>query len=298
MTKQELEALVAQGPVLLDGAMGSCLLELGMPKGTLSELWADQHPEVVLELQAAYAAAGSRILYAPTFQAQPATLEQAGWTGDVAALNARLVRLTRRAAGKEALVAGDLAPMAGCMESWVPENFHRMTELYRRQIGGLLEGGADLLAAETLLYPQEAEAVLLAAEAGGRQGFPSSTALPCSRTALCSPAGRRGLCSGSWRRPGPPPWASTVWRRGRLCRRWYPSSAGTSGGHWRQAQCGQSHGFPRGSGGVSHGPGRICPASGGGPPDGGRPSGRLLRHHSCLPGGPPEPSDGRGFVIG
>jgi len=167
VTKQELEALVAQGPVLLDGAMGSCLLELGMPKGTLSELWADQHPEAVLELQAAYAAAGSRILYAPTFQAQPATLEQAGWTGDVAALNARLVRLTRRAAGKEALVAGDLAPMAGCMESWVPENFHRMTELYRRQIGGLLEGGADLLAAETLLYPQEAEAVLLAAELEG-----------------------------------------------------------------------------------------------------------------------------------
>lgn len=231
MTKQELEALVAQGPVLLDGAMGSCLLELGMPKGTLSELWADQHPEAVLELQAAYAAAGSRILYAPTFQAQPATLEQAGWTGDVAALNARLVRLTRRAAGKEALVAGDLAPMAGCMESWVPENFHRMTELYRRQIGGLLEGGADLLAAETLLYPQEAEAVLLAAELEGG-GFPSSTALPCSRTAPSSPAGRRGLCSGSWRRPGPPPWASTVWRRGRLCRRWYPSSAGTSGGHW------------------------------------------------------------------
>ena len=80
MTKQELEALVAQGPVLLDGAMGSCLLELGMPKGTLSELWADQHPEAVLELQAAYAAAGSRILYAPTFQAQPATLEPVSYT--------------------------------------------------------------------------------------------------------------------------------------------------------------------------------------------------------------------------
>lgn len=167
VTKQEWKALVAQGPVLLDGAMGSRLLELGMPKGTLSELWADSHPEAVLELQAAYAAAGSQILYAPTFQAQPAALEQAGWTGDVAALNARLVALTRRAAGKGVLVAGDIAPMAGCMESWAPENFHRMTELYRRQIGGILEGGADLLAAETLLYPQEAEAVLMAAELEG-----------------------------------------------------------------------------------------------------------------------------------
>ena len=100
MTKQEFEALVARGPVLLDGAMGSNLLERGMPKGALSELWADRHPETVLELQAAYAAAGSRILYAPTFQAQPEALAQAGWTGDVGALNARLVALTRRAAGK------------------------------------------------------------------------------------------------------------------------------------------------------------------------------------------------------
>ena len=57
MTKQEFEALVARGPVLLDGAMGSNLLERGMPKGALSELWADRHPETVLELQAAYAAA-------------------------------------------------------------------------------------------------------------------------------------------------------------------------------------------------------------------------------------------------
>ena len=167
VTKQEFEALVARGPVLLDGAMGSNLLERGMPKGALSELWADRHPETVLELQAAYAAAGSRILYAPTFQAQPEALAQAGWTGDVGALNARLVALTRRAAGADTLVAGDLATMAGCLESWNPENLHRMTDRYRRQIGGLLEGGADLLVAETLLYPQEAEAVLLAAELEG-----------------------------------------------------------------------------------------------------------------------------------
>ena len=35
---------------------------------------------------------------------------------------------------------------------------------YRRQIRGLLDGGVDLLVAETLLYPQEAEAIVTAAE--------------------------------------------------------------------------------------------------------------------------------------
>ena len=167
MTKQEFQELVHSGPVLLDGAVGSVLLERGMPRGTPAELWADAHPEVVLELQRAYVDAGSRILYAPTFQAQPAALREAGMEARTEALNARLVQLTRRAAGPGVWVAGDLATMAASLESFRPENFHTMTELYRRQIAGLLAGGADLLVAETLLYPQEAEAVLLAAELEG-----------------------------------------------------------------------------------------------------------------------------------
>ena len=40
-------------------------------------------------------------------------------------------------------------------------------ENYRRQIRGLIDGGADILVGETLLYPQEAEAILTAAELEG-----------------------------------------------------------------------------------------------------------------------------------
>ena len=42
-----------------------------------------------------------------------------------------------------------------------------MVENYRRQIRGLIDGGADLLVGETLLYPQEAEAILTAAALEG-----------------------------------------------------------------------------------------------------------------------------------
>ena len=115
MTKQEFQELVHSGPVLLDVAVGSVLLERGMPRGTPAELWADAHPEVVLELQRAYVDAGSRILYAPTFQAQPAALREAGMEARTEALNARLVQLTRRAAGPGVWVAGDLATMAASL---------------------------------------------------------------------------------------------------------------------------------------------------------------------------------------
>lgn len=169
MTKSEFAALVQDGPVLLDGATGSNFLKSGMPRGTQSELWVDRHPEVCLKLQQDYLAAGSRILYAPTFQAQPLALEEAGLARDTEALNARLVRLCRRAAGHSAYVAGDMATMAGSLNAWAAEQFQKMVDLYRRQIAGLLEGGADLLIAETLLYPQEAEAVITAAELEGAQ---------------------------------------------------------------------------------------------------------------------------------
>ena len=41
MTKQEFQELVHSGPVLLDGAVGSVLLERGMAPGDAAELWAD-----------------------------------------------------------------------------------------------------------------------------------------------------------------------------------------------------------------------------------------------------------------
>ncbi len=167
MNKVQWREWIERGPVLLDGATGSQLRRIGMPREAVTELWALEHPQDVEALQRAYRRAGSKILYAPTFQAQPATLEKAGWQGAAEDLNADLVAITRRAAGEDCLVAGDISTMAGTLESWNGELFSTLVEQYRRQIAGLLEGGVDILAGETLLYPQEAEAILTAAELEG-----------------------------------------------------------------------------------------------------------------------------------
>lgn len=167
MNKAEFQAWVAGGVKLLDGATGSNLLKRGMPAGCSSELWVEAHPEAILDLQECYVEAGSDILYAPTFLAQPVALEKYGRGKDTEKLNATLAGLTRKAAGDRALVAGDLATMAATVESFDEENFDQMVEDYRRQIHGLLDGGVDFLAAETLLYPLEAEAILAAAEMEG-----------------------------------------------------------------------------------------------------------------------------------
>ncbi|MBO5323137.1 MAG: homocysteine S-methyltransferase family protein [Oscillospiraceae bacterium] len=163
LTKEQLHNKIADGLRYLDGATGSNLQNAGMPKGCCTESWVLEHPDALIQLQQQYAKAGCQILYAPTFQAQPIALERVGLAGQTEAVNAQLVALSRKAAPK-CLIAGDLTTLAAFTDSYDPDKFDLLVENYRRQIRGLMDGGADLLVAETLMYPQEAEAILTAAE--------------------------------------------------------------------------------------------------------------------------------------
>ena len=166
LTREEFKQLVSRGTVILDGATGSNLQKMGMPRGCCSEEWILANPEKLVALQRQYVQAGSNIIYAPTFQAQPIALEKVGLHKQTEAVNAHLVALSK-SVDPNVLVAGDLTTLATFTDSWDPEKFDLLVENYRRQIRGLMDGGADLLAAETLLYPQEAEAILTAAELEG-----------------------------------------------------------------------------------------------------------------------------------
>lgn len=163
LTRNEFQNRIASGLRYLDGATGSNLRAMGMPKGCSTELWVLEHPDVLQNLQREYASAGSQIIFAPTFQCQPIALKTMGLENETEKLNAKLVALTREAA-PECLVAGDITTIVNFCESWNPECFDLLVENYRRQIRGLIDGGVDILGAETLLYPQEAEAILTAAE--------------------------------------------------------------------------------------------------------------------------------------
>lgn len=163
MTKQEFSQLIAQGPVLLDGATGSNLRAAGMPVGVSPELWVLEHPEVLLDLQRAYVEAESRIIMAPTFSANRTGLKNFGLEGRLGELNAALVALSKEAAGGRALVAGDLSTLGRPLEPVGDLPYSEAYDVYREQMEALAEAGVDLFALETLMGADEAVAALDAA---------------------------------------------------------------------------------------------------------------------------------------
>ena len=165
MNIHEFQQLTQQGIVILDGATGSNFRRAGMPVGVCSELWALEHPEVVVELQRAYVDAGSQIVYAPTFSANRIGLGMHGLESRLQEINAGLVALSKRAADGRALVAGDITTTGKVLEPQGDMTYQQLLDVYKEQVQALAEAGADLIVAETMLTLEETMAALEAAQA-------------------------------------------------------------------------------------------------------------------------------------
>lgn len=162
LTKEAFLSRFENGAHLLDCATGTSLMKAGMQRGCCMAEWILLHPEPLVALQKACAEAGSEIIYAPTFQAQPIALAAYGLEQQTETINEMLAALSRKAA-PGCLIAGNMTTLRGYMDTADEANLERQISEYRRQIRALVNGGADLLAAETLLHPLEAKAVLQAA---------------------------------------------------------------------------------------------------------------------------------------
>ncbi len=164
MTRQEFQKLCA-APVLLDGATGSNLMAAGMPRGVCPELWILEHPDAIHQLQTAYVEAGSQIIYAPTFGGNRINLARYGLEERIRELDLTLMGYAKKAAHGRALVAGDVTTTGQFMEPLGDLTYDTAFDTYREQISLLAEGGADLLAVETMIHIGETCAAVDAAHA-------------------------------------------------------------------------------------------------------------------------------------
>lgn len=162
MTRQEFAELTKNGPVILDGATGTNLQNAGMPVGVCPEQWILENPDVMVKLQEDYVAAGTNILYAPTFTANRIKLEEYGLQDRLEEMNRELIAISKRAAKGRALVAADMTMTGQQLYPIGDLMFEDLVDVYKEQARVVAEAGADLFVVETMMSLQECRAAVLA----------------------------------------------------------------------------------------------------------------------------------------
>lgn len=162
MTKQELKQRIEQGPLILDGATGTNLMEAGMPMGVCPEQWILEHRDVMIDLQRRYVEAGSHLVYAPTFTGNRIKLAEYGLQEELENINTRLVELSREAVGEDVLVAGDMTMTGQQLYPLGDLMFDELVDVYKEQARVLDAAGVDLFVVETMMSLQECRAAVFA----------------------------------------------------------------------------------------------------------------------------------------
>ena len=160
MNRTEFQSWTKHHIRLMDGATGSNLMKAGMPRGVCTEQWVLEHPDAILALQSAYKAAGSDMVYAPTFCANRIALSGYGLQDDVSRMNRELVALSKKAVGSGVLVAGDMTTTGKPADPEDSDGYQQLLDAYREQAEALISAGADLIGVETMMGVNESVAAI------------------------------------------------------------------------------------------------------------------------------------------
>ena len=145
--------------IFLDGGMGTML---HLAPGELPERLNLTEPARVAAVHKAYAEAGSQVVYANTFGANP--LKLAGTGVDAAESIQAAVRLAKDAVGEGVCVALDIGPTGQLLPPAGQMTFEAAYESFRVMCEAGAAAGADLVVIETMSDLLETKAALLAAK--------------------------------------------------------------------------------------------------------------------------------------
>ncbi len=154
--------------LVFDGGYGTMLFAAGLANGACPELWNDTHGDIVRGIHRGYFEAGSDIVETNTFGATRLKLNEYQIGDRTRELNVKGAQLARSAAPGGGYVAGSIGPTSRlpldyALDAGVTDEEYEAT--FREQAEALAEGGVDLFAVETMMFPQEATAAIRACKA-------------------------------------------------------------------------------------------------------------------------------------
>ena len=159
----DLEALLRERILIMDGAMGTLLQQRGMMPGQCPELFGVEHPDILTEIHRQYLEAGADIIETNTFGGNCFKLAEYGLETRMEEINSEAVRAARQVVKGRALVAGCIGPTGKLLVPMGNVNFDNLYKAFQEQVIALERAGADLISIETMSDIGEMRAALIAA---------------------------------------------------------------------------------------------------------------------------------------
>jgi len=193
--RQQLEELLEQRILILDGAMGTMIQRYKLEESDFrgdrfhhhekelkgnNDLLSLTRPDIIKQVHQDYLAAGSDIIETNTFSSTSVAQADYGMEKYVYELNAAAARMARAAVdewtkktpNKPRFVAGAIGPTNRTLSispdvndpSYRAVSFDELRDSYAEQVRGLIDGGVDLLLIETIFDTLNGKAAIFAAQ--------------------------------------------------------------------------------------------------------------------------------------
>ena len=161
--REPLARLAAGETLCGDGAWGTQLMARGLGPGASPESLNLERPEVLVEVAELYLDAGADLLTTNTFGGSPLNLAAHGLDDLTEEINRLAVEALEPVAKGRACISASVGPTGKILEPYGDTAPEVVVDAFNRQIGALIEAGADLICVETMIDLREAELAVRAA---------------------------------------------------------------------------------------------------------------------------------------
>lgn len=159
-----LDQLLSTEPyIVLDGAIGTVLMGMGLEPGAPPEAWNLDQPEAIQRVHREYIEAGSKVILTNSFGGTHYRLNLHELQDQVVEINraaAENARIAADAAGTTVIVAGSMGPTGELLSPLGDMTYQDAVDAFAEQANGLSQGGAELLWVETMSDLNEVRAAV------------------------------------------------------------------------------------------------------------------------------------------
>lgn len=158
---EDFRNIIKKRVIVMDGAMGTMLQQMGMRPGACPEELNISNPKLIQKIHTYYLKAGAMILDSNTFGGNRLKLREFGLEGRVQEINFAGIKNAKKAARGNAYVAGSMGPTGKFLEPVGDLTFEEAVDIFSEQARAFAEAGADIIAIETMMDIREFKAAII-----------------------------------------------------------------------------------------------------------------------------------------